>query len=192
MLFSTFVSLAFTAASVQALAVPVSTIVNIQDFKGSVFDLAFGNASELSPVQAFNHKPGTTAQAWLIEAGVAPGLFTIQNIAAGTFLSSTGAITQLNPTSTQLCGHARAFQWNITANGMDSSSSDLLRSSARMLTVRQHPRAEDGEGATSWASSTSSIIGLTTPVTLQSFDPAATQQLFHLPACLSLKVLFQR
>jgi hypothetical protein len=63
MLFSTFVTLAFTAASVQALTVPVSTIVNIQDFKGSVFDLAFGNASELSPVQAFSHKPGTTAQA---------------------------------------------------------------------------------------------------------------------------------
>jgi hypothetical protein len=73
---------------------------------------------------------------WLIEAGVAPGLFTIQNIAAGTFLSSTGAITQLNPTSTQLCGHARAFQWNITANGNGFKFVQLISSvsSARMLT----------------------------------------------------------
>ncbi|KAJ6568093.1 hypothetical protein DFH09DRAFT_1081002 [Mycena vulgaris] len=53
----------------------------------------------------------------LIEAGVAPGLFTIQNIVTGTFLSSTGAIAGLNPTATQLCGHERAFQWNITVNG---------------------------------------------------------------------------
>ncbi|KAJ7805473.1 hypothetical protein B0H14DRAFT_3153441, partial [Mycena olivaceomarginata] len=39
-----------------------------------------------------------------------------------------------------------------------------------------------GEAATSWAFSTSSIIGLTTPATLQNYDPAATQQLFSLPA----------
>ncbi|KAJ6580534.1 hypothetical protein DFH09DRAFT_1146104 [Mycena vulgaris] len=167
MLLSTLASFAFAVAFARAqTTVPVSKIVNIQDFKGNVFDLAFGSASELSPVQTLNHKTGATAQAWLIEAGVAPGLFTIQNIAAGTFLSSTGAIASLNPTSTQLCGHERAFQWNITVNG---NRFNIIE-------------PKTGEAATSWAFSTSNIIGLSTPVTLQNYDPAATQQLFSLPA----------
>ncbi|KAJ7806225.1 hypothetical protein B0H14DRAFT_3882433 [Mycena olivaceomarginata] len=167
MLFSTLVSFTFVAAFVRAqTTVPVTKIVNIQDFKGNVFDLAFGSTSELSPVQTLNHKTGATAQAWLIEAGNAPGLFTIQNIAAGTFLSSTGAIDGLNPTATQLCGHERAFQWNITVNG---NKFNIIE-------------PKTGEAATSWAFSTSGIIGLSTPATLQNYDPAATQQLFSLPA----------
>jgi hypothetical protein len=79
---------------------------------------------------------------WLIEAGNAPGLFTIQNIAAGTFLSSTGAIAGLNPTATQLCGHERAFQWNITVNGNKFkcvySLCFLIASCSCALTVWQH------------------------------------------------------
>lgn len=64
MLFSTLVSFTFVAAFVRAqTTVPVTKIVNIQDFKGNVFDLAFGSASELSPVQTLNHKTGATAQA---------------------------------------------------------------------------------------------------------------------------------
>ncbi|KAF8169460.1 hypothetical protein K438DRAFT_1774253 [Mycena galopus ATCC 62051] len=177
MLFSALVSFTFVAAFAQAqTTVPVSKIVNIQDFKGNVFDLAFGSTSELSPVQTLNYKMGATAKAWLIEAGNAPGLFTIQNIAAGTFLSSTGAIAGLNSTATQLCGHERAFQWNITVNGNKFKfprTNGLAASLSRLKT---------GEAATSWAFSPSIIIALTTPVTLQNFDPPATQQLFSLPA----------
>ncbi|KAJ6564200.1 hypothetical protein B0H19DRAFT_1140538 [Mycena capillaripes] len=167
MLLSTLASFAFAVAFVRAQTVPVTKIVNIQDFKANVFDLANGNASELIPVQTLTHKTGVTAQQWLIEAGIAPGLFTIQNIAAGTFLSSTGAIAQLNPIATQLCGHERAFQWNITVNG---NKFNIIE-------------PKSGFAATSWAFSTSTIIGQTTPVTLQNYDPAAAQQLFSLPAC---------
>ncbi|KAJ7321306.1 hypothetical protein DFH08DRAFT_818675 [Mycena albidolilacea] len=119
MLFSPLVSFTFVAAFVRAqTTVPVTKIVNIQDFKGNVFDLAFGSTFELSPVQTLNHKTGATVQAashcficfrFCLTNG--------NNIAAQTFLSSTGAITGLNPTATQLCGHERAFQWNITVNG---------------------------------------------------------------------------
>ncbi|KAJ6540683.1 hypothetical protein B0H19DRAFT_1078080 [Mycena capillaripes] len=113
MLFSTFVPLGFTVAFVQAqTTVPVGKIVNIMDFQGNVFDLAFGSTTELAPVQTLNHKPDTAPQAWLIEAGVGPNLFTIQNIASGTFLSVTSTIS-----ASQLCGHARAFQWKILVNG---------------------------------------------------------------------------
>ncbi|KAF8142375.1 hypothetical protein K438DRAFT_1784855 [Mycena galopus ATCC 62051] len=99
MLFSALVSFTFVAAFVRAqTTVPVSNIVNIQDFKGNVFGLACGSMSELSPVQTLNHKMGATAQA----PAMPLGLFTIQNIAARTILSSTGAIAGLKPTTTQL------------------------------------------------------------------------------------------
>ncbi|KAJ7234400.1 hypothetical protein C8J57DRAFT_1479933, partial [Mycena rebaudengoi] len=144
MLFSALVSFAFAAAFVQAqTTVPVTKIVNIVDFQGNVFDLAFGSATELAPVQTLDRKPGVKPQAWLIEAGVGPGLFTIQNIASGTFLSVTSTIS-----GSQLCGHARAFQWRITVNG---NKFNIIEPTT-------------GEGVTTWVISNSSLIGPTSPV----------------------------
>ncbi|KAJ7477670.1 hypothetical protein FB451DRAFT_1366163 [Mycena latifolia] len=162
MLFSiTLASLGFAVAFVQAqTTVPVTKIVNIMDFQGNVLDLAFGSSAELAPVQTLNHKPDTTPQAWLIEAGVGPNLFTIQNIASGTFLSVTTTIS-----GSQLCGHARAFQWKILVNG---NKFNIIEPTT-------------GEGVTTWVISTSSLIGPTSPVTIQNPAPASAQQLFTLP-----------
>jgi hypothetical protein len=58
--------LAFAAISVHAklppVPVPIDEVLLIQDFKANVFDLEFGSANELSPVQTLNHKLRTSAQ----------------------------------------------------------------------------------------------------------------------------------
>ncbi|KAF7339803.1 COesterase domain-containing protein [Mycena venus] len=144
---SVLLSLAFATAAVRA-AVPVGKVINIRDFKRNVLDLAFGSGSELSPIQTLNHKTHTLPQGWIIQAG-ANGLFTIKNIMSGTFVSFTGAVTGVNPTTAQLQPHV------IEPN--------------------------TGEAVTSWPFQSSTIIGLSTPVTIQSYDPAASQQIFKFP-----------
>ncbi|KAJ7730364.1 hypothetical protein DFH07DRAFT_173053 [Mycena maculata] len=41
---------------------PTNTGVNIEDFQGNMFDLAFTSPADLAPVQTLNHKSGQTAQ----------------------------------------------------------------------------------------------------------------------------------
>jgi hypothetical protein len=55
-----YTSLLLFVASVVAQApppLPINTVVNIQDYKGNVFDLAFGSSADLAPVQTLNLKP---------------------------------------------------------------------------------------------------------------------------------------
>ncbi|KAJ7805002.1 hypothetical protein B0H14DRAFT_2611791 [Mycena olivaceomarginata] len=138
--------------------------VAVSDFKANVFDLAVGSANELSPVQTLNHKLRTSAQGWIIEEFL-DGLYAIQNYASGSYLSYTGAVTGLDPTSAQLCGHGDPFLWSIIPNANGKNKFNIIE-------------PQSGLAVTSWPGIQSAIIGLTTPITLQEFDHSVKQQIF--------------
>ncbi|KAJ6494394.1 hypothetical protein C8R45DRAFT_1095323 [Mycena sanguinolenta] len=160
--------LAFVAVSVHSkappLPVPIDEVLLIQDFKANVFDLEFGSANELSPVQTLNHKLRTSAQGWIIEE-FSDGLYAIQNYASGSYLSYTGAETGLDPTSTQLCGHSDPFLWSIISNANGKNKFNIIE-------------PDSGLAVTSWPGIQSAIIGLTTPITLEEYDHSVTEQIF--------------
>ncbi|KAJ7334875.1 hypothetical protein DFH08DRAFT_965615 [Mycena albidolilacea] len=145
--------LAFVAVSVHAkpppVPVPIDEVLLIQDFKANVFDLEFGSANELSPVQTLNHKLRTSAQGWIIEE-VFDGLYAIQNYASRSYLSYTGAVTGLDSTSAQLCGHGDPFLWSIIPNANGKNKFNIIE-------------PQSGLAVTSWPGIQSAIIGLTTP-----------------------------
>ncbi|KAJ7878504.1 hypothetical protein B0H14DRAFT_2567192 [Mycena olivaceomarginata] len=146
--------LAFVAVSVHAkpppVPVPIDEVLLIQDFKANVFDLEFGSANELSPVQTLNHKLRTSAQGWIIEE-VFDGLYAIQNYASRSYLSYTGAVTGLDSTSAQLCGHGDPFLWSIIPKANGKNKFNIIE-------------PQSGLAVTSWPGIQSAIIGLTTPV----------------------------
>ncbi|KAJ7205748.1 hypothetical protein GGX14DRAFT_458369 [Mycena pura] len=149
-----------------ACSVLTDTEVIIQDFQSNVFDLAFASSVDLTPVQTLNNIYGDppTSQSWFIVAYQATGLYFIRNTDSGTYLSYTGAVTGMNPTGAQLCGHSAQFLWNITANG-NSDGCNIIEPSTGLV-------------ATSYDIINSAAIGSTTPVTLQNFDGKVTQQVF--------------
>ncbi|KAJ7057942.1 hypothetical protein C8F01DRAFT_1371403 [Mycena amicta] len=163
-------SVALSAATIsRAQTIPIGVAVVILDNKGSAFDLSFGSANELAPVQAMNRVKGSLTQAASHSLYLST-LALICNLDAGTYLSYTqaGAVTGgVRPTSTQLCGHSAPFSWIITPIGSGFGFVDPT----------------SNLGATSWPPINSSIILATSPVTLQARDSAAAQQVFKFASC---------
>ncbi|KAJ7835076.1 hypothetical protein B0H13DRAFT_2426216 [Mycena leptocephala] len=150
------------------LGAPPATgvLFNIKDFQGNVFDLAFTSSADLAPVQTLNVKPGVSAQAWTLSS--VGTLFTIANPFVGTFLSFTMAKNGLNPTCAQICGYTGvATAWNISANAVGLGY-NIIEPTSKLA-------------VTSWPASNSTIIGHTTPLTLQPLDPNERQQVFSFP-----------
>ncbi|KAJ7511616.1 hypothetical protein B0H11DRAFT_1952265 [Mycena galericulata] len=161
----------FFVASVVAQTpppLPTNTVVNIQDYKSNVFDLAFGSSADLAPVQTLNLKPFEGSQEWVVKPSGT--LFSVTNPVAATFLSFTLSATTLNPDCAQACGRpsVQTF-WNITLNANKLGYNII--------------EPKSGLALMSWALSNSTITSPTTPVTLQVFDPGEKQQLFTFPFC---------
>ncbi|KAJ6490821.1 hypothetical protein C8R45DRAFT_990992 [Mycena sanguinolenta] len=165
-------SLVHIALATAALGqiVPVEQEINIQDFQGNVFDLADRSTQPFSPVQSLNFKSEEDAQIWVIEQNGT--LFTITNVISHSMLSTTAAVasTSIDRKCIQLVGggfppEGELQLWNITrsANGAGVNIFD----------------PNSGLAVTSWLATTSTIITPTTPLTLQLFDPKATQQIFN-------------
>ncbi|KAF7368128.1 hypothetical protein MSAN_00879100 [Mycena sanguinolenta] len=164
MILFSLVNIALATAAL-AQTVPVGQSIAIRDFQGNVFDLADRSTQPFSPVQSLNFKPGEAAQIWVIEQNGTQ--FTIRNVISESILSTTATIagTPSDRKSIQLVGggaNVAVPQWNISANGASFNIIDPLSQLA----------------VTSWLATTSSIITPTTPLTLQLFDPKATQQIF--------------
>ncbi|KAJ7146089.1 hypothetical protein C8R44DRAFT_756541 [Mycena epipterygia] len=164
MILPSIVFLFFLPAVVRAQAPPTGSLINIKNFQGDVFDLAFASSAPLAPVQTLNHKSSEIAQGWVIEP--AGTLFNVLNPFAGTFLSFSTAINGGNPTCAQVCGNPTIqTAWNITAN---ANGFNIIEPTSHLAVM-------------SWPASNSSIVGPTAPLTLQVFDPKEPQQIFSFP-----------
>ncbi|KAJ6564420.1 hypothetical protein B0H19DRAFT_1067972 [Mycena capillaripes] len=127
----------------------------------------------ISPTPTQIRSKRSTTSCWIIEE-LLDGLYTIQNYASGSYLSYTGAVTGLDPTSAQLCGHGDPFLWSIIPNANGKNKFNIIE-------------PQSGLAVTSWPGIQSAIISLTTPVwffssfvaiTLQEFDHSVKQQIF--------------
>ncbi|KAJ7208191.1 hypothetical protein GGX14DRAFT_454149, partial [Mycena pura] len=176
MRFFTLAPFAFVAAAlVQAQTVPIGARINIQDYKGNVFDMSGSGAGQNTPVQTLNHKPGEIAQGWVIEPSSVGQFFTIRNVASGTFLSYSAVnSTGVDPLNTQAVGNLNQFPWTITGTGVGF--------------LILGPSGINGQTAlTSWPTlnaSNGNILPLqTSPLTLQTRDSTgnAAVQTFTFP-----------
>ncbi|KAJ7143660.1 hypothetical protein C8R46DRAFT_1132738 [Mycena filopes] len=169
MLFFALIALLLTPLrSAAAPPLPVGVAVIIQDFQGNVFDINNRSPVPFSPVSSLNHKPGETAQEWIL-LPTEEGKYNIFSLSAAVFLSFTTAVSGGSAYKTQLCGQsgsttAGSTAWNITpsANGLGYN----------IIEVRSK------EAVMSWPRSMSQIVTPTAPLTLQLFDPNEPQQIF--------------
>ncbi|KAJ7291118.1 hypothetical protein C8J57DRAFT_1458073 [Mycena rebaudengoi] len=147
-----------------AAAPPINTLLNINDFQGNVFDLAFGSPAALAPVQTACPQADSRRPKWTIAP--AGTLFTVKNTNRVTFLSFTMAGTNpgVSPVCAQACGNPTQTVWNITANA-NGLGFNIIEPTSNLAVM-------------SWRKSTSPVAESTTPLTLQDFNPNEPQQVF--------------
>ncbi|KAF7335570.1 hypothetical protein MVEN_02211100 [Mycena venus] len=136
-------------------------------------------AADLNPVRMSGTLPvfpNTLTQTWTFQAvGSIDGPSTsvsIRDASFETWISNTMAttvsiISNLNPAHAQVTVHNARLRWNMT----------IVRNDGSAFVVRLNERAS-GLAATSWPLISSTRIGLTSPLTLETSDPSSLEQIF--------------